>query len=67
MDILNEISVDASTKDIEAGHRAVVSENNSRKTVVRFTNRKHAKKALIAGKIWGRAHHLIATFSIMKI
>ena len=38
-------------QDIEAGHRVVVSENNSKKTVVRFTNRKHAKKALIAGKI----------------
>ena len=50
MDILNEISVDAST-DIKAGHRVGVSENNSKKTVVRFTNRKHEKKALIAGKI----------------
>ena len=66
MDILNEISVDAST-DIKAGHPVGVSENNSKKTVVRFTNRKHEKKALIAGKIWGRAHHLMTTFSIMKI
>ena len=46
MDILNEISVDVSPKDIEACHRVGVSKNNSKKTIVRFKNRKHAKKAL---------------------
>ena len=48
MDILNEISVDVSQKDIEACHRVGVSKNSSKKTIVRFINRKHAKKALIS-------------------
>ena len=50
MDILNEISVDVSPKDIEACHRVGVSKNNSKKTIVRFINRKHAKKALTCRK-----------------
>ena len=50
VDILNEISVDVSPKDIEACHRVGVSKNNSKKTIVRFINRKHAKKALISRK-----------------
>ena len=33
MDILNEISVDVSPKDIEAYHRVGVSKNNSKKTI----------------------------------
>ena len=47
VDILNEISVDVSPKDIEACHRVGVSKNNSKKTIVRFINRKHAKKELL--------------------
>ena len=50
MDILNEISVDVSPKDIEACHHVRVSKNNSKKTIVRFINRKHAKKALTSRK-----------------
>ena len=50
MDILNETRVDVSPKDIEACHRVGVSENNSKKTIVRFINRKHAKKALTSRK-----------------
>ena len=50
VDILNEISVDVSPKDIEACHRVGVSKNNSKKTIVRFINRKHAKKALTSRK-----------------
>ena len=50
MDILNEISVDVSPKDIEACHRVGVSKNNSKKTIVRFINRKYAKKALTSRK-----------------
>ena len=50
VDILNEISVDVSPKDIEACHRVGVSENNSKKTIVRFINVKHAKKALTSRK-----------------
>ena len=49
-DILNEISADVSPKDIEACHRVGLSINNSKKTIVRFINRKHAKKALISRK-----------------
>ena len=67
VDILNEISVNVSPKDIEACHCVGVSKNSSKKTIVRFINRKHAKKALIAGKILGGAHHLIVPFSLMKL
>ena len=49
VDILNEISVDVSPKDTEACHRVGVSKNNS-KTIVRFINRKHAKKSLTSRK-----------------
>ena len=49
-DILNEISVAVSPKDIEACHRVAVSKNNSKKTIVRFINRKNAKKALTSRK-----------------
>ena len=48
MHILNEISVNVSPKDIEACHCVGVSKNSSKKTIVRFINRKHAKKALIS-------------------
>ena len=50
MDNLNEISVDASPKDIEACHHVGVSKNNSKKRIVRFINRKQAKKALTSRK-----------------
>ena len=35
MDILNQISVDVSPKDIEACHCVGVSKNNSKKTIVK--------------------------------
>ena len=50
VDILNEVSVNVSPKDIETCHRVGVSKNSSKKTIVRFINRKHAKKALISRK-----------------
>ena len=50
MDILNEISVNVSSKDIEACHRVGVSKNSPKKTIVRFINRKHAKKTIISRK-----------------
>ena len=50
MDILNEINVDVSPKDIEACHHVGVSKHNSKKTIVHFINRKHAKKALTSRK-----------------
>ena len=49
VDILNEISVNVSPKDIEACHRVGGSKNSSKKTF-RFVNRKHAKKALTSMK-----------------
>ena len=39
-----------SPKDTEACHRVGVSKNSSKKTIVRFINRKHVKKALISRK-----------------
>ena len=48
VDILNKISADVSPKDIETCHRVGVSKKSSKKTIVRFINRKHAKKALIS-------------------
>ena len=50
MDILNEKSLTISPKDIEACHCVGVSKNSSKKTIVRFINRKHAKKALTSRK-----------------
>ena len=50
MYILNEISVDVLPKDIEACHCVDVSKNSSKKTIVCFINRKHAKKALTSSK-----------------
>ena len=50
VDILNEITVNVSAKDIEACHRVGVSKNSSKKTIVRFINRKHAKKAFLSRK-----------------
>ena len=50
VDILNEISVDISPKVIKACSRVAASKTSSKKTIVLFTNRKHAKKALINKK-----------------
>ena len=54
MDILNEINVHVSPKDTEAYHRVGVSKNISKKTMLRFIKRKHAKKALISRKNYGK-------------
>ena len=51
VDILNEISVDVSPKDIEARHRVGYQRKSSKKTIACFINRKHEKKALISRKI----------------
>ena len=50
VNVLNKIRVDVSRKDVEVCHRVGVSKNNSKKTIVRFINRNHAKKALIRRK-----------------
>ena len=39
--IFNEICVDLSPKDNEPCHRVIVSKNSSKKTILRFINRKH--------------------------
>ena len=67
VNIFNEISVNVSPKDIEACHRVGVSKNSSKKTIVRFINRKHAKKALINRKNLKKSSSPIVTFSLMKI
>ena len=50
LDILNEKSVNVSPKNIEACHCVGVSKSSSMKTIGRFINGKHAKKALISRK-----------------
>ena len=48
--ILDKIEVNVTSKDIEACHRVGKSRNNSKKTIIRFVNRKFAKKALVNRK-----------------
>ena len=50
VDSLNEITVNVSPKDIEVCHCVGVLKNSSKKTIGRFINRKHAKKALLSRK-----------------
>ena len=52
VEVLNEIHVDVSRSDIEACHRIGRSKNSSKKTIVRFINRKYAKKVLLNRKIF---------------
>ena len=47
IEILDEIDASVSPNDIEACHCMGSSVNNSRRIIVRFTNRKFAKKALL--------------------
>ena len=49
--ILDMIEVNVTSRDIEACHRVGKSRNNSKKTIIRFVNRKFAKKALVNRKI----------------
>ena len=51
VEVLNEIQVDVLRSDIEACHRIGRSKNSSKKTIIRFINRKYAKKALLNRKI----------------
>ena len=48
--ILDKIEVNVSSKDTEACHRIGKSKDNSKKTIIRFVNRKYAKKALLNRK-----------------
>ena len=51
IEVLKEVQVDVSSSDIEACHRISNNKNSPKKTIVRFINRKHAKKALLNRKI----------------
>ena len=50
IEILDKIDVNVSSKDVEACHRIRKSKNSSKTTIVRFFNRKNAKKALVNRK-----------------
>ena len=50
IEILGKIDVKVSGNDIEACHRIGKSRDNSKKTIIRFVNRKNAKKALLNRK-----------------
>ena len=50
IEILDKIDVNVTSKEIEACHRVGKSRNNSKKTIVRFVNRKFAKKAIVNRK-----------------
>ena len=51
IEVLKEVQADVSSSDIEACHRMGNNKNSPKKTIVRFINRKHAKKALLNRKI----------------
>lgn len=50
VEVLNKIDLNISGSDIEACHRLGKFENKQRKTIIRFVNRKYAKKALLNRK-----------------
>ena len=49
-EILQKVEVNASFQEIEVSHRVWKSKNNSKKTIIRFFNRKYAKEALLNRK-----------------
>ena len=44
--VFTSVGIDVKSNDIEACHRIEKSQNSSRKTIVRLTNRKFSKQAL---------------------
>ena len=48
--VVGKIEDNVTSRDIEACHRVGKSRNNSKKTIIRFVNRKFAKKALVNRK-----------------
>ena len=50
VEVLNEVDLNVSNNDIEACHRLGKQMNKPRKTIIRFVNRKFAKKALLNRK-----------------
>ena len=50
--ILSDIDVNVESKEVEDCHRIGKSNNGSKKTIIRFINRKYCKKALLNWKHW---------------
>ena len=50
IEMLQKIEANGSIQDIEACHRDGKSKNNSKKTIIRFINRKYVKKVLLNRK-----------------
>ena len=50
--ILSDIDVNVESKEVEDCHRIGKSNNGSKKTIIRFINRKYCKKALLNRKHW---------------
>ena len=48
--ILSDIDVNVESREVEDCHRIGKSNNGSKKTIIRFINRKHCKKALLNRK-----------------
>ena len=48
--ILSDINVNVESREVEECHRIGKSNNDSKKTIIRFVNRKYWKKALLNRK-----------------
>ena len=48
--ILSDIDVNVESREVEECHRIGKSNNGSKKTIIRFVNRKYCKKALLNRK-----------------
>ena len=62
VEVLNKIDLNVSNNDIEACHRLGKQKNKSRKTIIRFVNKKFAKKALLNRK--GLKHADTSSFGL---
>ena len=62
--ILSDIDVNVESREVEEYHRIGKSNNGSKKTIIRFVNRKYCKKALLNRKQLERnnlkKHHLVS-------
>ena len=62
--ILSDIDVNVESREVQECHRIGKFNNGSRKTIIRFVNRKYCKKALLNRKQLERIdlkkHHLIS-------
>ena len=66
--ILSDIDVNVESREVEECHRIGKSNNGSKKTIIRFVNRKYCKKALLNRKQLERIdlkkHHLVSSTRI---